>query len=77
MGRNGIGEYMPNYAIENDLLKHSQRMLISSSKLEEGYIFTHLFIKYMELGLHCTKAYRFVQYSSRKCELLQRHETYR
>ena len=32
-GRNYIGEYMQNYANENDLLKHPQRMLISSSKL--------------------------------------------
>ena len=31
--RNYIGENMQNYANENDLLKHPQRMLISSSKL--------------------------------------------
>ena len=33
VGRNYIGEYMQNYANENDLLKHPQRMLIYSSKL--------------------------------------------
>ena len=33
VGRNYIGEFMQNYANENDLLKHPQRMLISSSKL--------------------------------------------
>ena len=33
VGRNYIGEYMQNYANENDLLKHPQRMLKYSSKL--------------------------------------------
>ena len=55
---------MKNYAIENELLKHPQGMLISSFKLENG---TPLFNFYMELGLQCTKIYRFVQYSPRKC----------
>ena len=67
VGRNDIGEYMQNYAIENDLLKHPQRMLISSFKLENGSIITPLFNFYMELGLQCTKVYRFVQYLPRKC----------
>ena len=58
---------MQNYAIENDLLKHSQRMLISSFKLENGSIITPIFNFYMELGLQCTKFYRFVQYLPRKC----------
>ena len=35
--------YMQNYAIENDLLKHPQRMLISSFKLEKCSIITLLF----------------------------------
>ena len=65
-GRNDIGEYMKNYAIENEMLKHPQRMLISSFKLENGTVITPLFIFYMELGLQCTKNYRFVQYSPRK-----------
>ena len=51
VGINAIGEYMQNYAIENDLLKHHQRMLISSFKLENGSIITLLFKFYMELGL--------------------------
>ena len=67
VGRNDIGEYMQNYAIENDLLKHPQRMLMSSFKLENGSIITPLFNFYMELGLQCTKIYRFVQYLPRKC----------
>ena len=32
-GRNCSGDYMKNYAIENEMLKHPQRMLISSFKL--------------------------------------------
>ena len=66
VGRNDIGEYMQNYAIENDLLKHPQRMLISSFKLERGSIIPPLFNFCMELGLQCTKVYRFVQYLPQK-----------
>ena len=40
---------MQNYAHENDLLKHPQRMLISSFKLQHGSIITPLFNFYMEL----------------------------
>ena len=42
-------------------------MLTSSFKLENGSIITPLFNFYMELGLQCTKAYRFIQYLPRKC----------
>ena len=57
---------MQNYAIENDLLKHPQRMLISSFKLENGAIITPLFNFYMELELQCTTVYRFLHYLTRK-----------
>ena len=67
VGRNDIGDYMKHYAIENEMLTHPQRMLISSFKLENGTVITPLFNFYMELGLQCTKIYRFVQYSPRKC----------
>ena len=67
VGRNGIGDCMKNYAIENEILKHPQRMLISSFKLENGNVITPLFHFDTELGLQCTKIYRFVQYSPRKC----------
>ena len=62
-----LGNICKNYAIENDLLKHPQRMLISSFKLENGSIITPFFNFYMKLGLQCTKVYRFVQYLPRKC----------
>ena len=65
VGRKDIGDYMKNYAIENEMLKHPQRMLISSFKLENGIVISPPFNFYMELGLQCTKIYRFVQYSPR------------
>ena len=49
------------------MLKQPQRMLISSFKLEKGTVITPLFKFYLELGLQCTKIYRFVQCSPRKC----------
>ena len=58
---------MKNYAIENERLKHPQRMLMSSFKLENGTVITPLFNFYMELGLQCTKIYLFVQNFPRKC----------
>ena len=66
VGRNDIGDFMKNYAIENEMLKHPQRMLISSFKLKNGTVITPLFNFYMELGLQCTKTYRFDQYTPRK-----------
>ena len=67
VGRNDIGDYKKNYATENEMLKHTQRMLIYSFKLENGTVKTPLFNFYLELGLQCTKIYRFVQYTPRKC----------
>ena len=58
---------MREYAIENNLLKQPQRMLISSFKLENGTIITPLLNFYLTLGLKCTKIYRFVQYKPKKC----------
>ena len=65
--RNNIGDYMKNYAEENDLMKNPQRMLISSFKLENGTIITPLLNFYLSLGLQCTKIYRFVEYIPRNC----------
>ena len=48
IGRNDFGNYMKNYTIENEMLKHPQRLLISSFKLENG------------TGLQCIKNYRFL-----------------
>ena len=67
VSRADIGDYMRDYAIDNDLLKQSQRMLISSFKLENGTVITPLLNFYLSLGLKCTKIYRFVQYTPKKC----------
>ena len=64
VGRNDIGDYMKNYAIENEMLKHPQRKLISSFKLENGTVITPLFNFYVELGLQCT-----VLFSSPFCSI--------
>ena len=69
--KNDIGDYMKNYAIENEMIKHPQRMLIASFKLENGTVITPLFKFYLELGLQCTKIYRFVQYSPRFLNFVQ------
>ena len=58
---------MREYAIENNLLKQPQRMLISRFKLENGTITTPLLNFCLSLGLKCTKIYRFVQCTSKKC----------
>ena len=55
-GRNDIGDYMKNNAIENEMLKHCQRMLISSFKLGNCTVISPLFNFYLELGLQCTKS---------------------
>ena len=64
--RNDIVEYIKTYAEENDLLKQPKRMLISSFKLTNGTLITPLFNFYLDLGLQCTKIYRFVQYTPHK-----------
>ena len=66
LGRNDSADYMKSYAVKNETLKHPQRTLISSFKLENGTVITSLINFYMELGLQCTKFYRFVQYTPRK-----------
>ena len=67
VSRADIGDYMRDYAVENNLLKQPQRMLISSFNLENGTIITPLLNFYISLGLKCTRIYRFVQYTPRKC----------
>ena len=57
---------MKTYAEEKDLLKQPQRMLISSFKLTNGTLIIPLFDFYLNLGLQCTKIYRFVQYTPHK-----------
>ena len=62
-----IGDYMRDYAVDNNLLKQPQRMLFSSFNLENGTIITPLLNFCISIGLKCTRIYRFVQYKPRKC----------
>ena len=52
-GRKDNGEYMQNYAIENDHLKHPQRMLLSSFKLEKvtSLLFSSISIRNLDYSV--------------------------
>ena len=65
VSRADIGDYMRDYVVENNLLKQPQRMLISSFNLKNGTIITPLLNFY--ISFKCTRIYRFVQYTPRKC----------
>ena len=67
VGREDIGDFMREYAEKNDLLMKTQRMLISSYKLNNGIVITPLLKFYLKLELRCTKIYRFVEYTPQKC----------
>ena len=58
---------MRHYAIDNDLLKQPQWLLISSFKLENGTFISPLLNFYLSFGLKCTKIYHFVQCTPKKC----------
>ena len=57
---------MKNYAIDTEIFKRHQRTLISSFRPKNGTFITPLFNFYLELGLQCTKIFRFGQFSPRK-----------
>ena len=49
------------------MLKRSQRMLITSSRLKLEQFKPLCLVSFLEFCLQCTKTYRFVQYSTQKC----------
>ena len=66
--RKDIGKLIKQYAEEEGLMSQSQEMLISSFKLQNGTLITCLLMLYLELGLIiCTKVYRLVEYTPKKC----------
>ena len=67
VSRADIGDYMRDYAVENNLVKQPQRTLISSFNLENGTIFTPLLNFYIILGLKRIRIYRCVQNTPRNC----------
>ena len=68
--RADIGDYMREHAIENNLLKQPQRILISGFNLENGTIITPLLNFCFRLGLKCTKNYRFLQPTTKKASTI-------
>ena len=67
VSRNHIGDLTKEYAEKEGIMPQPRRMLISSFILTNGTIITPLLLFYLKLGLVCTKIYRFVQYTPRKC----------
>ena len=61
-----IGDLMKEYA-EKGNMSQPRRTLISSFYLKNRTIITPLLLYYLHLGLECTKIYRFVQYTPKKC----------
>ena len=61
-----IGDLMKNFAEEEGLLTPTRKKLISSFSLKNGTLITPLLLFYLELGLVCTKLYRFVEYIPKK-----------
>ena len=57
-----IGLLMKDYAEKEGLLCQPRKMLISSYFLENGTLITPKLLFYLDLGLVCTKIYRFVEY---------------
>ena len=58
---------MKQYAEEERMMSQPQKMLISSIKIQNGTLITPLLLLYLELGTVCTKKYRFVEYTPKKC----------
>ena len=58
---------MQEYAAQKEFLSQPRRILISSFELTNGTTITPLLLFYLELGLVCTKIYRFVEYTPVNC----------
>ena len=61
------GPLLQDYAQKKVLMSQPRRMLISTFELINGTIITPLLLFYLELGLVCTKTYRFVENTPVKC----------
>ena len=58
---------MKQYSEEEGLMSQSQKMVISSFMLQNGTLITPLLLFYLEMGLVCTKIYRFVEDTPENC----------
>ena len=57
---------MKTYTEEERIMSRPQKMLISSFTLQNGTLITPLLLFYLHLGLVCTKAHRFVEFTPKK-----------
>ena len=62
VGRHDNGLLMKDYAEKEGLLCQPQKLLISSSFLENGTVITPRLLFHLDLDLVCKKTYRFVEY---------------
>ena len=55
------------YAEEEGIMSQPRKMLISSFTFQNGTPINPLLLFYLQLGLVCTKIYRVVEYTPKKC----------
>ena len=67
VSKNDFGDLMKTYAVERRIKSQPRKMLISSFTIQNGTLITPLLLFYLQLGLVCTKIYRFVEYTPKKC----------
>ena len=61
-----IGKLMKQNSDEEGLMSQPQKKLISGFELQHGTLITPMLLFYMELGLVCTKIYRFIEHTPKK-----------
>lgn len=67
ISREDIGEYMKQFADENDIMPRPRRSLIGSLKGEKILLATPLLKWYLEHGLVVSKIYQVIEYTPKAC----------
>ena len=67
VSKNDIGDLTKNYAEEEGIMSQPQKMLMSSSTLQNGTPITLLLLFSWQLGLGCTIIHRFLEHTPKKC----------
>jgi len=67
ISRDDIGEYMKEFAEENDIMSRPRRSLIGSYFGEKILLATPLLKWYLEHGLVVTRVYQVVEYTPKAC----------
>ena len=65
-GKSDTWVLMKRYAEEARLLSQPRKRLIPSFTLQNGVLITPPFLIHLQLGIVCSKTYRFVEYTSKK-----------